>query len=70
MSGTVTGALPVSLDRHLERLVDAAMTGDLSRARLAYADAQAHADLAAVGLAAHVWVARELQAPLAEEQAR
>jgi hypothetical protein len=52
-----------TLDDHLGRFVDAAMTGDLSAARAAFVDVQAY-DLRAVGLAAHVWVARELQAPL------
>ncbi len=51
-----------TLDDQLGRFVDAAMTGDLPAARMAFVDAQAH-DLRAVGLAAHVWVARELLHP-------
>ncbi len=52
--------LSVTLDDHLDRFLEAAMTGDLPAARSAFVDAQAH-DLRAVGLAAHVWVARELR---------
>lgn len=58
---------PTRLDHDLERFVDAAITGDTTTARLAFADAQAH-DLQAAGLDAHVWVATELQSPPEHEQ--
>lgn len=52
------------LERAIEQFVDAAMTGDWTQARHAFADAQAHA-LLPVGHDAELWAALERRAAMA-----